>query len=247
MENYIVSEQKGEILIISLNRPKLKNAINNAMYQSLTEELNAAEKSDAIKVVIITGEGNFCAGNDLKDFMDAPGNPDVLNHAHEFLLTISAFPKPIIAAVEGPAIGIGTSMLLHCDLVYCATNAVFQLPFVRLGVVPEAATSLLLPQQLGHRHAFELLVLGEPFGPEVAANYGLINEIVEDRVFDKAQSVAQTLAQLPTNAVLESKALIKRGTAQATCHAINYEIEVFAEALNGSEVPAAISAFLQKK
>src|SRR5579859_2852641 len=165
---------------IAMARPQRKNALTLAMYAAMTEALEAAGRDDAVRAVLIRGEGgSFTSGNDLGDFMQSPPT-DENSPVLRFLAKLSAFDKPLVAAVEGHAIGIGTTMLLHCDLVYAAPSARFQLPFVNLALVPEAASSFLLPRLAGHVHAAELLFFGEPFDAATARDLGIVNAVADD-------------------------------------------------------------------
>jgi enoyl-CoA hydratase/carnithine racemase len=218
------------------------------MYAGLADALTAAAGDDAVRAVVLSGSGGvFTAGNDLLDFlMEPPTGAD--SPVFRFLTAAIGFPKPLIAAVEGPAIGIGTTILLHCDLAYAAPDARFRLPFVDLGLVPEAASSLLLPRLVGHVRAAERLLLGEPFGAEDALRDGLINEIVADQpVADRALERARDLAAKPPEAVRLSKALLRQGTAAAVETALHAEAAVFVERLQSAEAQAAFMAFLEKR
>src|SRR5262249_35850061 len=179
MSDNISLEARDRVRIIRMDRPEKKNALTGAMYSAMTEALRQADSDSSVRVVLITGsESCFTAGNDLADFAAAkPGQPAP---AGRYLATLAAVSKPVRAALGGGAQGNGSTMLLHCDLVYAAANASFQLPFVNLGLCPEAASSLILPARMGHARAAELLFLGEPFGAEKAHDLGLINQIFAD-------------------------------------------------------------------
>src|SRR5262249_43503511 len=179
MPDHINVELHDRILTIRIDRPEKKNALTAAMYAAMSEALQRAENDPAVRVVVITGTENcFTAGNDLADFAAAkPGQP---TPAIRYLETLASAQKPVVAAVSGVAIGIGTTMLLHCDLVYAAAGARFQLPFVNLGLCPEAASTLILPWRMGHHRAAQLLFFGEPFGAEAARSFGLVNEVFAD-------------------------------------------------------------------
>ncbi|WP_370278035.1 enoyl-CoA hydratase [Pontibacterium sp.] len=249
MSGGVSIEPNGPILQVIIDRSEKKNALTFAMYENLTRALLDADINPTIKVVVLSGSnGAFTAGNDLKDFLTATSEPGRLSAAGDFLKAISTLQKPIIAAVDGLAIGIGTSMLLHCDLVYCNASAVFQLPFTRLGVVPEGGTSLLLPQRLGHRTAFELLALGEPFDATKALKLGIVNEVVpEESALDKAMQVAEQLLTLPPQALLKCKALLKAPVQAELQQTIDQEMEHFAQALQEPESLEAITALMEKR
>ena len=195
---HILTETKDGILRIEIDRPDKKNALTAAMYQAMADAIKAAEADAKVRVVLIHGKADlFTAGNDLQDFLDnRPRDDD--RPAFQFLRNISRAQKPIVAAVAGAAVGIGTTMLLHCDLVYAAPNARLQLPFVNLGLVPEAASSLLLPALIGYQRAAELLLLGEPFSAQKAKEIGLVTEVVpEDQLFDTAMAQAKSWRRSP--------------------------------------------------
>jgi enoyl-CoA hydratase/carnithine racemase len=185
----ILINRDGGVLTIALNRPDKKNAITAAMYQEMADAFFEAEKDATVRVVLIRGNGGtFCAGNDLEDFMKAP-NTDHDAPVLQFLRRISSAPKPVVAAVAGAAVGVGTTMLLHCDLVYAASTTKFSVPFVQLGLCPEAASSLLLPRVAGYQRAAEKLLLGEAFDAEEAVSMGFVN-----RVLDAAEVAARFVA-----------------------------------------------------
>ncbi len=188
----ILTDSADGVLTITFNRVDKKNSITSAMYASMADALEAASGDDAIRAVVLQGhETIFSAGNDIADFQNKPpGNAD--SPVYRFLHGVSSFAKPLVAAVCGPAVGVGTTMLLHCDLVYAGDNAAFSLPFVNLGLCPEAASSLLLPQMLGYHRACEALLLGEPFMAEAALEVGLVNRIVPPT---EANNLAQTQAR----------------------------------------------------
>jgi enoyl-CoA hydratase/carnithine racemase len=237
----------GPVLHILLDRPAKKNAITSAMYTALSEALRDAEQDDAIRAVLISGNGGcFTAGNDLKDFA---ASPPTLENAPTvaFLKTLVAFRKILIAAVRGPAIGIGTTLLLHCDMVLATANARFQLPFVDLALVPEAGSSLLLPRLVGYQRAAEILLLGEPFDAERAHTLGLVNRIVEDDALDEAAlDIARRIAAKPAAAVRATKRLLK-SDGQDVAARMEEEIKIFWTQLQSPELRAAIAAFFQTR
>lgn len=246
-EESIITSQQGAVCSIRINRPRKKNALTLDMYQGLIDALQQAANDPAVRVVVLSGEGDsFSSGNDIIDFVAAATKPDKVALPLTFLQTISTFNKPIIAAVQGDAIGIGTSMLLHCDLVYSAPKARFQLPFARLGLVPEGGTSLLLPSQLGHRLAFELLVLGNAIEGTRAAELGLINQVA-DEPFEKAMAVAEQLASMAPEAVGLSKKMLKQHQQDLLQRVLVEEVEQFAKRLSSAEAKEAFSAFIEKR
>src|SRR5690554_3207254 len=198
MSNFVKAEVRNNVLWLTLCRTDKKNALTQDMYIALSAALQAAERDGKIAAVVLTGEGDsFTAGNDLHDFL-AIEDLDDSSPPFEFLYTLSRLSVPLVAGVNGLAIGIGTTILLHCDLVYASHDAVFALPFINLGLVPEAASSLLLPQQCGHLRASELLLLGDNFNAETALEYGLVNKLVAaDALNDTLEQVAQALASKP--------------------------------------------------
>lgn len=249
MSEYVLVESGDGILQITMNRPEKKNALSFLMYQELTQALLEADENPAVRVVVLSGQGGcFTAGNDLGDFLTATTEPEKLSAALHFLQAISTLKKPVIAAVDGLAIGIGTSMLLHCDLVFGATETKFQLPFTRLGVVPEGGTSLLLPQTLGHRVAFELMVMGDTFGAERARELGIVNEVLPaEEVLARALNAAQTLTQMPPKALLNGKQLLKTSQECTLAEALEAEMAQFKQALQSAESLEAITAILEKR
>lgn len=247
MTETILSHSEDRVLKITINRPDKKNALTLAMYEQMTALVEAAEKDAQVRVVMITGTGDaFSSGNDLADFLAHPPTPGD-SPAARFLHCISKAEKPLIAAVNGLAIGIGTTLLLHCDFVYAAASARFQLPFVNLALVPEAGCSLLLPQLAGHRKAAELLMLGEMFTSDVAREVGLINGICEAGALEQtALETARRLAAKPPEALRLTKALMKDRTGDVT-ERINKELGHFAHRLESPEAHEAMQAFMEKR
>lgn len=243
-----VLQQRDEtLLLLKINRPDKKNALTLDMYKALIDGLEEAEQDDSVRVVVISGTaGCFTSGNDILDFMAAAGQPDKAALPLKFLQTISTCSKPIVAAVEGVAVGIGTSMLLHCDLVFCSETSRFQLPFARLGLVPEGGTSLLLPQQLGHRLAFELMVLGNAVDGHRAAELGIVNHVVSEPL-SEAVKTARQLATLPPQAVIQSKQMLKSHHQEQLQTVLIDEVEQLTERLNSAEAREAFAAFIEKR
>ena len=208
----IVTDRQDRVLRIQINRPQKKNAITAAMYQALAQALGELEGDEGVRVGLIHGSaGIFTAGNDLGDFLVNPPT-DESAPVYQFLLALSGARKPLVAAVNGPAVGLGTTLLLHCELVYAGETAEFRLPFVPLGLCPEAASSLLLPAIAGYQRAAEKLLLGEPFGAAEAREMGFVNQVLPDaRVLEHAQVQAAKLAAMSPAALDAAKSLMKRG------------------------------------
>jgi len=244
----IVLETRDRVARIELARPDKKNALTQAMYGEMADALAAAEADPAVRAILIHGARDcFTAGNDLKDFLDrsAGGGPSA---AFRFISALPGLAKPLVAAVGGPAVGIGTTMLLHCDFVYAAPGARFQVPFVPLGLVPEAASSLLLPMVAGYQRAAELLLLGQPFTAEKALAAGIVTEIVpEDRLLEHARAAAAAVAALPPASVRLTKQLMKRPFAAPIAAQMDEEGRIFAARLQSPEAREAMSAFFEKR
>jgi enoyl-CoA hydratase/carnithine racemase len=245
---WVQSESDGRILTIRLNRPERKNALTVAMYERVLELFAEASSRKDIRAVVFTGTGNaFTSGNDLADFMGQPvfsEDSPVLR----FLRALVDFPKPLIAAVNGVAVGVGTTMLLHCDLVYAAASARFHLPFVGLGLCPEAGSSALLPRVAGMQVASELLLLGEPFDATLAHRAGLVNEVLpEGELMARVQARVQLLAERPPEAIAASKELLRGPLRQATHEVIRQECAAFAQRLHSAEAAEAFAAFFEKR
>lgn len=235
------------VLTISLNRPDKKNALSQQMYRQMTSALQQAQHNSDVNVVLLQGTAEcFSAGNDLADFLDA-GPLDADHATVAFLYQLAGFTKPLVAAVGGLAIGIGTTALLHCDLVYAADNARFQMPFCQLSLCPEAGSSLLLPQLSGYQRAAQYLLLGEAFGAAEAAQIGLVNQVVApDDLLALAMKKAQQLASLPAAAVQCSRQLLRRSRSQPTIETIAAELKQFEQLLHGEECQQRISAFFKR-
>ena len=248
----ILVHTEAGVATITFNRVDKKNSITEAMYAAMADALEAAAQDSAVRCVVFQGDmAIFSSGNDIADFMrqvqtGALGNAEM--PVWRFLRTIAAFPKPLVAAVCGPAVGIGTTLLLHCDLVYAGDNAAFSLPFVNLGLCPEAASSLLLPQLLGYHRAAEALLLGEPFLAEAALEVGLVNRVVPPSECNAlAQAQAKKLAAKPLAALVETKRLMKAGAAAQVGTRMQEEGASFARLMSGPAAREAFSAFMQKR
>jgi enoyl-CoA hydratase/carnithine racemase len=242
-EQVLVSRAAG-VCEVRFNRPEKRNAITLAMYEALCRALGDAQADEAVRAVLLSGEGaGFCAGNDLKDFLDSP--PLSAEHpAMRFLRLLPTFAKPLLAAVHGQAIGIGVTLLLHCDLVVAARGAQFSLPFVSLGLVPEAASSLLLPRLVGTQRAAELLLLGKPFDAASAASFGLVNRVVEEgALLEEARGLAAALARQPAGALAATRRLL-RGDPRDILARIEEEARLFGAQLQSEEFRAGIRALL---
>ena len=246
-QNNVLVEQTDHILQIRFNRPDRKNAINQAMYRTLQNALAAADHEESVRVIVICGHSDvFSAGNDLMDFANI--NQDELAPVISFLRQLVAMRKPIVAAVEGLAIGVGVTMLLHCDLVYAAENTRFRLPFVNLGVVPEAASSLIMPQMMGRQRASELLLLGDYFDCRQARECGMINEVLpEGEVLKHATEKARQLAEQPQKALRFSKRLLNKKGQDSIEDRLGEEGMVFSRLLKSEEAHEAVMKFLQQK
>jgi enoyl-CoA hydratase/carnithine racemase len=229
---------------LRLNRPEKRNAITLAMYGALCDALSEAQADAAVRAVLLSGEGaGFCAGNDLQDFLNSP--PLSAEHpALRFLRLLPTFGKPLIAAVHGQAVGIGVTLLLHCDLVVAARSAQLSLPFVALGLVPEAGSSLLPPRLIGQQRAAELLFLGKPLDATTAHSYGLVNRVVEEgALLDEARRLALAVARQPAGALAATRRLL-RGDPREILARIEEEARVFGAQLQSEEFRAGVRAIL---
>ena len=248
MTTEILTHVERGVMTITLNRLDRKNAITSAMYGAMADALAAAENDASVRVALVQGhETVFSAGNDIGDFLNRPP-AGMDSPVFRFLQGIATFTKPLLAAVCGPAVGIGTTMLFHCDLVYAGDNAAFSMPFVNLGVCPEAASSLLVPQMLGYHRAAEALLLGEPFMAEAALEVGLVNRIVPPTEANAvAQSVAQKLAAKPIASLVETKRLMKKGQQQLVLQQMADEGQSFSRLLAEPAAREAFGAFMDKR
>ena len=248
MSEPVVVTDEGAIRIIRLNRPEKKNALTQPMYAAMTAALREAGASAAIRCVIFAGgPGAFCAGADIGEFLEAAQSGGLRPRTLEFLNALARNDKPLVAAVGGLAVGIGTTMLLHCDHVVAAAGAVFSTPFTRLGLIPEAASSLLAPMRMGHARAFALLVMGRPLSAAQAKDAGIVNTVVDAAAVEAtALQAAQEIAALPAGAVAVSRALMRRHLDQVVAQ-IETEVAHFKERLQSEEARAAFAAFLARK
>ena len=244
----ITSETSDRLARIRFDRLDKKNAITAQMYAQLGSALGAADADPQVRAVLLSGSAEcFTAGNDVADFLNAPRQPRS-SPARALFDTLPNMKKPVVAAVGGPAIGIGTTLLLHCDLVYAAPNARFQLPFVPLGIVPEFGSTFLLPRLAGYQRAAELLLLGQPFSAQKAHEVGIVSEVVpQEELFKRAEAAVLHLAGLPPESVRLTKRLLKARYAEALASTIEEETRLFTERLSSPEAKEAMSAFLEKR
>jgi enoyl-CoA hydratase/carnithine racemase len=244
----IVTERSGSVLSVLLNRPDKKNAMTSGMYVTLADVFNDAANDEQTRVVLWRGAGDsFCAGNDIADFLHNPPVPGELPQAR-LMDAFIAFEKPIVVAVQGAAIGGGTTMLTHCDFVYAGESAKFQMPFINLALVPEFGTSFSVPARVGHLRAAELIMLGEPFTAARAAELGLVTRVVPDRdLLATATATAQKLTAKPSGALRACKRLIKRSSIGQLREAVKIENQEYVERVPSAEAKEAFSAFLEKR
>ena len=240
------------VATLEIARPDKKNALTVAMYRAMAEALAAAKEDAAVRAVLITGQpGVFTSGNDIEDFMQRPpgqGSDAMDSPVFQFMRALLDCDKPVVAAVTGAAIGIGTTMLLHCDFVYVSDEARLAMPFTTLGLVPEFASSLLVPQLMGHRRAAEKLLLGDPFTGEQAVECGIANAVLPaGEVLAHARRVAERFNALPPGAVREAKQLMRAPQREATLQVIRTEGELFGKRLRSPEAMEAFQAFFQKR
>lgn len=244
----ILTHAEAGVLTLTLNRVERKNSLNVAMYASLADAIEQAAQDAATRVVVIQGhETVFSAGNDIQDFLkNPPAGQD--SPVFRFLRGIATFPKPLLAAVCGPAVGVGTTLLLHCDLVYAGDNAAFSMPFVNLGLCPEAASSLLVPRMFGYHRAAEALLMGEPFFAEAALEVGLVNRVVPPSEANAlAQAQARKLAAKPLSSLIETKRLMKGPQQEVVLRRMAEEGASFGRMLREPAALEAMNAFMQKR
>ncbi len=244
----ILKHTEAGIMTLTLNRVDKKNSLTSAMYGLLADGVEQAKADASVHALVIQGHATiFSAGNDIADFLHRPPSTSEAP-VFRFLHGIAAFPKPLVAAVCGPAVGIGTTMLFHCDLVYAGDNAAFAMPFVNLGIVPEAASSLLVPQMFGYHRAAEALLLGEPFMAEAALEVGLVNKVLPPtETNDYAQGVAKKLAAKPLSSLIETKRLLKMGQMSAVHTRMDEEAAIFGRMLGEPAAKEAFGAFMEKR
>jgi enoyl-CoA hydratase/carnithine racemase len=247
--SHIQTELKDDVLHITIDRPEKKNALTGAMYSALAEAVEQGEANADVRAMLLHGKGDsFTAGNDLEDFLADPWKQDMHPPAIRFITAVVQATKPIVAAVHGSAVGVGVTILLHCDLVYAADNAKLMLPFVNLGIVPEAGSTMILPLLLGHQRAAELLMLGAPISAQRAYELGMVNAVVSpEALMSTAINAAQILAEKPAAALRATKALMKKAGARELERALREEVEVIAGRLASPETREALTAFLEKR
>lgn len=248
MNDLVVQKAESGILEVQLNRPEKKNALTTDMYTLLTDAVTRASEDTAIRCLLFTGsQGSFCSGNDIGDFLQNPASGE--DHpVAQFMRALSEFAKPAVAAVQGPAVGIGSTLLLHCDLVYAGRSTRFAMPFVNLGICPEFASSYILPRLMGYPRAAEILMLGEPFDAELAASFQLVNAVLDDDTVEaKAREMAAKLAAKPPKALRTTKELMRRWTRETCQRAIRDEAELFMAMLHEPEAKEAFTAFMEKR
>jgi enoyl-CoA hydratase/carnithine racemase len=249
MTDQVIVNDEGSVRTIRMNRPEKKNALTGVMYDAMAEAIETAGGNTSVGSILIMGvPGAFSAGNDLGDFMKAAmGGEGLGNAVLRFLYALARSEKPLVAAVQGVAVGIGTTMMLHCDYAVAASDARFQTPFVALGLVPEAGSSLIAPRVMGHRRAFELLVMGKAFNGEEAKAVGLVNQVAPaGEVEAEAMKAAQAIAALPMEGVAISRRLMK-GAPDEIVKRIDDEAEQFKLRLKSPEARKAFEAFLTRK
>jgi enoyl-CoA hydratase/carnithine racemase len=249
MSDLVIVTDDGPVRTVRMNRPEKKNALTVPMYEAMTAALEDAADTSALRCVVIAGApGAFCAGNDLQDFLQAAEHAEGLAPPLlRFLQALARAEKPLVAAVNGLAVGIGTTMLFHCDHVVAASDARFSTPFVHLGLVPEAASSLLAPRRMGHARAFALLAMGRPLDAAGAQAAGIVNTVVAaGEVEAEAMKAAREIAALPAEALAATRRLL-RGAPDAAIQRIEEEADLFAVRLASPEARAAFEAFLVRK
>ncbi len=251
MTEHVLVDKQNDVQIIKINRPDKKNALTDAMYHALTDAFYAGEKDDQVKVHILTGtDGIFTAGNDIADFNARSQSNEErtgTSGVERYLFGQFEWNKPVIAAVDGLAVGIGTTLLFHCDLVYASDRAQFITPFASLGLTPENASSLVFPRVMGHQRAYEMLCLAAPFSAEKAKEAGFVNEVVPaDQLEAHTMGIAKRLAAQPAGALKKSKQLLRQGLGDIET-IIRHEMEVFNECLHSEDARNALQAFLNKK
>jgi enoyl-CoA hydratase/carnithine racemase len=244
----IHSESQGGVGRIEMRRAEKRNALTNEMYSALAAALDAAAADDSVRVILVLGApGVFCSGNDIADFISKPP-VDEEAPVIRFLDRLIRFEKPLVAGVEGMAVGIGTTMLLHCDYVVASDNAQFSVPFVNLGLCPEAGSSVLLPLAIGHKHASEMLLYGERVSAAAARDWGLVNQVVPaERLVATAEDRAKSLAAKPPAAVRATKRLLRRTVVPAALEAMKMEMKDFGALLQSPAAKECFAAFMQKR
>lgn len=250
MSEHVRVERGDGVVAITLARPERRNAITVAMYAALAEAIESADADESVRVITLAGEGqDFAAGNDLADFLQAlPRGGSGEIPVWRLLRILAGCETPLVAAVHGNCVGIGTTMLLHCDLVVAEDGTRFSLPFVDLGLVPEAASSLLLPRLAGRRVAARYLLLAEPFGVEEAAAIGLVSHRAPTGELEgRVHTIVEQLLAKPPEALRQAQRLLRRGSSEEVHERMQLESRIFAERLGSPEVKEAIGAFFEKR
>jgi enoyl-CoA hydratase/carnithine racemase len=248
MSEPVLVSDEGGIRIIRMNRPEKKNALTQPMYAAMTRALREAQEDEAIRCIMLSGApGAFCAGSDIGEFLEAAQSGGLRPITLEFLKSLALNKKPLVAAVSGLAVGIGTTMLFHCDHVVAARNTTFSTPFLKLALIPEAASSLLAPMRMGYSRAFSMLIMGRPLTAAEARDAGIVNSVVElADVEAVALAAAQEIALLPAGAVAVARQLM-RGDRDDVLDQIDAEVSQFKARLQSDEARAAFTAFLARK
>jgi enoyl-CoA hydratase/carnithine racemase len=242
----ITTLMQGQTLVLTFNRPQKMNAITREMYGELAQQLNAAAENPEIRCVVISSEGDhFTAGNDIRDFMSNPPTEEDSTVA-KFLGSLLEFPKPLLAAVKGNAVGVGTTLLLHCDVVVASPDAKFSMPFTSLGLVPEAGSTKLFPDLVGYQRAAKIFMTGDPFSAEEALSMGLVAQLTDDPVRE-IMEIAEKIANQPPKAIMNTKALMKANSHDAVAHVMRAEFQLFALALQSEEAAEAFMKFMSSR
>jgi len=247
--SHIHCKLEGAVHCIAINRPEKKNALTAEMYNGLAEAVEGAEADPGVRVLLLHGMGDaFTAGNDLIDFLQKPWSGQQVPPAVRFIYAVAHAKKPVVAAVHGLAVGVGVTILLHCELVYAAEGTKFIMPFIDLGIVPEAASTVLLPALMGPQRAAELLMLGNPLDANRAYELGLVNAVVPaDTLLATATQAARKLAEKPMGALLACKRLMKQASRAEVARALREEVVEIKERLESSETKEALTAFVEKR
>jgi len=247
-EAHVLTHLEDRVLTVRFNRPDKKNALTGAMYTALAEAFNGANSNPDVRVVLIAGQPEcFCAGNDMVDFLNNPPQGQDSPVVH-FMRSLANIEKPVVAAASGIAVGVGVTLMLHCDLVYCGEQTKLNMPFTSLGICPEFASSYLLPRLMGHVRAAELLMLGEGFTAQKALEYGLVNAVLPNAEVEAvARSKALQMAALPPQAMRTTKMLLKKWGLPTINESVNFEAGYFMKMLLDPEAREAMTAFMQKR
>jgi len=249
MNDVLLTHYENRVLTITMNRPERRNALNMKLYSRMAETIDSAQRNDEIRVILITGSSRcFTSGNDLEDFVENPPTENGNSPVAHFMKALVECPKPVVAAVQGSAVGIGVTMLLHCDLVYVGDSSKFQLPFVNLGLCPEFSSSLILPQLVGHSKACELLMLGEPFDGATAVKFGIANQVVsDDKLMELVEAKCSRLVRQPPSAIRATKKLLRDNQRDIVERVMNKEMMQFGQGLESAEFNEAVTAFFEKR